>query len=226
MKPVPGIPDVYAGTYLISILAVVTTVLQFLSGTLVCKQYVKNQTTAEASALPFLLGVLSCGIWLLYGLTLNDGTIVLVNTIGIVLMAIYTVIFYMYTLKKSSLIKQVLLIVGLLILTTFYVHMERDTDKVINRLGLLACSLTLLTVASPMSKLFYVMKVKSTECLPFPMILMSFFVSLLWFLYGAFARDPYLMLSNAIGAVLAVCQLSLFIFYPRRPAAQGLSILA
>nr|XP_053625275.1 sugar transporter SWEET1 isoform X3 [Plodia interpunctella] len=134
MKPVPGIPDVYAGTYLISILAVVTTVLQFLSGTLVCKQYVKNQTTAEASALPFLLGVLSCGIWLLYGLTLNDGTIVLVNTIGIVLMAIYTVIFYMYTLKKSSLIKQVLLIVGLLILTTFYVHMERDTDKVINRL--------------------------------------------------------------------------------------------
>ncbi|XP_013186447.1 sugar transporter SWEET1 [Amyelois transitella] len=227
MKPVPGMPDIYAGIRCVSILAVITTVLQFLSGTLVCKQYVKNQTTGESSPLPFLCGMLSCGLWLLYGLTINDDTITLVNTIGIILMTSYTIIFYIYTLNKSSLIKQIGLIGGILILMTHYVSSEINTDKLIQRLGLLACSLTLLTIVSPMNKLFYVMKVKSTECLPFPMILMSFFVSLLWCIYGLLIVDPYLTLPNAIGAVLAILQLSLFLFYPRVPSSPSIkSIIA
>ncbi|KOB71214.1 Sugar transporter SWEET, partial [Operophtera brumata] len=137
-------------------LAVATTVLQFLSGILVCKQYYVNKTTAESSPLPFLCGLLSAGLWLLYGLTKHDDKIIFVNIIGIVLMLLYVIVFYKYTLKKSSLLKQTCLS---------------------------ACSLTVLTIAAPMSKLLYVIKYKNTDCLPFPMILMSCFVSTLWLLY-------------------------------------------
>ncbi|KAM3963410.1 sugar transporter SWEET1 [Aphomia sociella] len=213
---------------LVSGLAVITTVLQFLSGTLVCKQYVKNRTTAEASPLPFLGGVLSSALWLLYGLTKHDDKIVLVNTIGITLMASYTVVFYIYTFKKSSLLKQIFVTMSLIIFFIGYVSIEEDIKLLLSRLGLIACSLTLLTIAAPMSKLVYVLKVKNTECLPFPMILMSFFVSLLWFLYGLIEEDPYLLLPNFIGAVLAACQLSLFLMYPSMPQSPSFtkSILA
>jgi uncharacterized protein with PQ loop repeat len=71
-------------------------------------------------------------------------------------------------------------------------RMMTVVNYIIFFLGLLACSLTLLTVAAPMAKLKYVVKVKSTECLPFPMIVMSFFVSSFWFLYGVIEEDAYL----------------------------------
>lgn len=58
--------------------------------------------------------------------------------------------------------------------------------------GFLACCLTLLTIGAPLSKLFYVVKMKCTDCLPFPMIVMSFFVSSLWFLYGLIEEDVYM----------------------------------
>ncbi|KAL0841917.1 hypothetical protein ABMA28_014151 [Loxostege sticticalis] len=183
----------------VSNLAVVTTILQFLSGILVCKQYVTNKSTGEASPLPFLCGVLSATIWLFYGLTKKDDKIILVNAVGVTLMAAYTVVFYIYKFMKSSLLKQIFITVSLIIFVIIYAAIEDDSEKLLNRLGLLACSLTLITIAAPMSKLFYVIKVKSTECLPFPMILMSFF------------------LPNFIGVALALAQLSLFVIYPSRP---------
>lgn len=59
--------------------------------------------------------------------------------------------------------------------------------------GSLACSLGIVTVAAPLSKLVHVIRTNSSECLPFPMIVMSFFVSSLWFFYGLIVEDAYLL---------------------------------
>ncbi|CAG5012397.1 unnamed protein product [Parnassius apollo] len=197
--------------------AVVTTILQFLSGILVCKQYVANRTTAEASPFPFIAGVLSAGIWLLYGFTKHNDKIVMVNTIGVTLMISYTVVFYIYTFKKSMVLRQITFTIILFLFIFGYVSVEEDNEVLLSRLGLLACSLTLITVAAPMSKLLYVLKVKCTECLPFPMILMSFFVSAFWCLYGLIDEDIFITIPNSIGAILAVVQLSLFAIFPSTP---------
>lgn len=92
---------------IISALAITTTILQFLSGALVCKQYVLNKTTAESSSLPFVCGMLCCYLWYLYGSYKNDNVIMIVNIVGITLMIIYTAVFYIYTFKKSVVIKQI-----------------------------------------------------------------------------------------------------------------------
>ncbi|XP_022117103.2 sugar transporter SWEET1 [Pieris rapae] len=204
---------------LVESLAVVTTIIQFLSGTLVCKQYVSNRTTGEASPLPFTCGFFSCSIWLLYGLTKEDGNMILVNVVGVVFMVAYTIVFYLYTFKKSVVLRQAYITVGSCMFMIWYVNIEEDSELLLNRLGLLACSLTLLTVASPMSKLLYVIKTRSTECLPFPMILMSFIVMSLWFFYGIIEEDMYLTIPNFIGASLALAQLSLFVIYPSKPTS-------
>lgn len=209
----------------VSSVAVTITILQFLSGILVCKQYVVNRTTAEASPLPFICGVISAALWILYGLTKHDNKIVFVNVIGVTLMFAYTAVFYIFTFKKSSVLKQIFAMVAFIIFTLGYVSVEDDNELLLGRLGLLACSFTLLTIASPLSKLFYVLKVKCTECLPFPMILMSFFVSATWFLYGLIEEDVYITTPNFIGGTLAVLQLSLFLIFPSKPHGLTKSLL-
>lgn len=174
-----------------------------------------------------------CGLWLLYGLTKQDNKIILVNAIGIFLMISYIVVFYLYTFKKSSVLKQFLLSLAIYIFTIGYMSVEVDNEILLSRLGVYflfcinelqvylllictsyykkyfvsgfsACSLTLLTIAAPMSKLFYVIKTKSTDCLPFPMIFMSLIVSSLWFLYGLMEEDVYLSVSMVLIMVTVI----------------------
>ncbi|KAJ0180411.1 hypothetical protein K1T71_003815 [Dendrolimus kikuchii] len=201
---------------IVSNCAVFVTILQLLSGVLVCKQYVANRTTAEASVLPFLCGLLSAGYWALYGLSKKDNIIIFINLIGINLMVIYIIVFYMYTFKKSTVLKQIITVAVFFILSYGYISSEEDSHRH-DILGFIACSLTLVAIAAPMSKLFYVLKVKNTECLPFPMILMSFFVCLLWYIYGLIENDIFIIVPNLIGGTLGVGQLSLFWIYPRKP---------
>ncbi|CAB3242002.1 unnamed protein product [Arctia plantaginis] len=204
---------------LVSTLAVITTVLQFLSGVPVCKKYVNNKTTAEASPLPFICGILSCFLWLLYGLVKKDNVILLVNMIGITLMIAYTIVFYIYSFKKSTVLKLLLLTFLCMTIMIVYVNMEEDYDLLRGRLGIMACFFTLITIVAPMSKLLHVCRVKSTECLPYPMILMSFFVSALWGLYGLIIEDDYLLRPNFVGTILAMSQLSLFVIYPNKASS-------
>ncbi|CAH1646184.1 unnamed protein product [Spodoptera littoralis] len=201
---------------IISALAITTTILQFFSGALVCKQYVLNKTTAESSSLPFVCGILCCCLWYLYGSYKNDNVIMIVNIIGITLMISYTAVFYKYTFKKSVVLKQMLCLLIFLTFIISYTYIEDDSQALYVTLGFVASLFTLVTIAAPLSKLFHVVRVNSTECLPFPMILMSFFVSLLWFLYGTIQDDIFLWLTNLVGAILAIIQLSLFAIYPNK----------
>lgn len=134
----------------------------------------------------------------------------------------YTAVFYIYTFKKSTVLKQVIGTVVFVILILVYFFLEVNDQALFDTLGLLACSFTIITIAAPLSKLQYVLRVKSTECLPFPMILMSFFVSLLWFLYGTIKDDHFLWMTNLVGAALAVIQLSLFVIYPNKSQSPSL----
>ncbi|CAH0701923.1 unnamed protein product [Spodoptera exigua] len=206
----------------ISTLAITTTILQFFSGALVCKQYVLNKTTAESSSLPFVCGTLCCCLWYLYGSYKKDDVIILVNIIGITLMVIYTAVFYIYTFKKSTVLKQILCLLFFLSFVICYINVEDDIQALYVTLGFVASLFTLVTIAAPLSKLLHVVRVNSTECLPFPMILMSFFVSLLWFLYGTIQNDIFLWLTNLVGAILAIIQLSLFAIYPNKSQSPSL----
>ncbi|XP_049866659.1 sugar transporter SWEET1 [Pectinophora gossypiella] len=201
-------------------LAVITTILQFLSGALVCKQYVVNRTTGESSPLPFICCVLSCAIWLFYGVVKRDDKIVLVNFVGIALMSGYTVVFYIFTFKKSMVLKQCATSILIFIFIIWFVKKEDDELLLRTVLGILASFFTLVTISAPMSKLIHVIKTRSTECLPFPLILMSFLVSSLWTLYGYIIQDYFLQTVNVVGAVLAIAQLSLFLIYPNNPQFQ------
>lgn len=57
------------------------------------------------------------------------------------------------------------------------------------------------------------MKVKSTESLPFPIIMASLVVSSQWFVYGCLINDSFIQIPNFLGCVLSAFQLCFFLIY-------------
>lgn len=87
--------------------------------------------------------------------------------------------------------------------------------------GYLSCTITVLFFAAPCCSLMDVFRKKSTEMLPFPLILMSFLVSVQWLVFGILAQDMFLQVPNALGAMLSGTQLLLFCIYPNKPRAMA-----
>lgn len=60
----------------------------------------------------------------------------------------------------------------------------------------------------------HVLRTKSCETLPFPLILSMFAVCFQWWIYGVLIDDFYMQVTNLLGTLLAMFQLSLFLIYP------------
>ncbi|XP_032678836.1 sugar transporter SWEET1 [Odontomachus brunneus] len=199
--------------------ASICTALQFLAGVLVCRKYIKNGSTGDSSALAFITCFMSCSLWMIYGCYIKDIFVICVNLFGIILQAIYIVIFALYCLKRWTTLKQVT--AALIFTTLVYLYANFiQTDKALatKHIGFLSCSLTILFFASPLTLLAHVIRVKSTESLPFPVIMASMIVSCQWFAYGCLINDQFIQIPNFMGCVLSGFQLSLFLIYPsKRP---------
>uniref|UniRef100_A0A182S9B4 Sugar transporter SWEET n=1 Tax=Anopheles maculatus TaxID=74869 RepID=A0A182S9B4_9DIPT len=165
-------------------LATVATVLQFLTGTVICNRYIRKKSTGDTSAFPFISGFLSCFMWLKYGVLTEESTVMLVNFIGSALFFSYTVVFFVFCVNKREVIRQMMLISCIILSATFYTMFESDAEKSIRIIGLLCCCLAVLFFASPLTMLAHVIRTQNTDSLPFPIIVASFFVCFLWTAYG------------------------------------------
>ncbi|KAH0552237.1 hypothetical protein KQX54_007565 [Cotesia glomerata] len=93
---------------------------------------------------------------------------------------------------------------------------EEDKSLATEHVGILSCGFTILFFASPLTMLAHVIKHKSADSLPFPVIISSLVVSCQWFAYGSLIGDPYIQLPNFLGCVLSTFQLSLFVIFPSK----------
>ncbi|CAK9818014.1 Sugar transporter SWEET1 [Anthophora plagiata] len=202
-----GIRDALAST------ASICTVLQFLAGVLVCKKIIKNGTTGNSSALAFITCYTSCVLWMKYGMLIEDRFILLVNVFGTILQASYVCIFILYSVKKFKTVKQMIVATCFLGAVYFYSFYEEDKALAAKYVGFLSCAVTVLFFASPLILLAHVIKVKSTESLPFPIIVASLIVSCQWFAYGCLLNDRFIQIPNFLGCVLSAFQLCFFLIY-------------
>ncbi|CAG9860465.1 unnamed protein product [Phyllotreta striolata] len=199
--------------------ASVCTILQFLTGTLTCQKIVQNRSTGDISSFPFTSGYLSCSLWLRYGFLIDDSSIILVNTIGATLFFAYVVTFYWYTLNKTIIVRQFMCSFLLFIIIILHVHRGDDPATVRTHLGLICSGVTIVFFAAPLASLLHVIRVKSTESLPYHLIFSSFIVSLQWLIYGFVLKDTYIQIPNLIGSLLSGFQLTLFLIYPNKAKA-------
>jgi len=207
----------------LAVTASISTILQFLAGTLICQKIVQKKSTGDISSLPFVCGFLSTSLWLRYGFLIQEHSLILVNTVGATLHFAYVVTFYMYSIKKSIILRQFFGCLLALLLILAYSVYEGNKDVAMKYVGFLCCIMTIMFFAAPLASLMHVMKVKSAESLPFPIILMTFIVSTQWFLYGILLHDRFIQVPNLLGCALSAFQLSLFCMYPKSPQSAGYS---
>lgn len=102
-----------------------------------------------------------------------------------------------------------------MVLSTIFYSLRLSNGPV-NLCGLLACASSLIFIAAPLVLVADVIKSKSSEKLPFLLIVSSFFVSISWFFYGFVLKDAFIQVPNGIGTMISGVQLSLFVLYPSK----------
>jgi len=197
----------------VAVIASTCQIVQFLSGILVCRKFMKKGSVGDTSSFPFISGFLSSVLWCRYGKLIDDSAIILVNSAGAILMMMYILVYFNYTTRKNFLVKQLLCVIFCILGVFFYLHTSNDLELAKEHLGYICCTVTFVFFGAPLLNLSHVIKTKSAESLPFPLILMSALVSFLWMLYGLLLQNSFVVVPNLGGFVLASFQLSLFVIY-------------
>ena len=78
---------------------------------------------------------------------------------------------------------------------------------------MLSASLSVLYCAAPLASVVTVVRSRSTESLPFYLILATIAMTGSWTLYGLIIEDMFVILPNFLGCLIASGQLLLFAVY-------------
>ncbi|KAL1376874.1 hypothetical protein pipiens_016630, partial [Culex pipiens pipiens] len=166
--------------------ATISTVLQFLTGSVICHRYIRKKSTGETSGFPFVSGFLSCFLWLKYGMLTQEHVVIFVNIIGSVLFFSYVLVYFTFSINKRIVIRQFLGACVFIMLCTIYTTYESNKEKAVNVSGLVCCCVGVLFFASPFTKLAH------------------------WFIYGLLIEDKFIQVPNLLGCLLSAIQLMLY----------------
>lgn len=92
-------------------------------------------------------------------------------------------------------LRQLLLSVGLLVAVLVKLHRMGDGAQAHAFLGYTCMAVAVLFFAAPFATLLQVIRSKSTDSLPYHLIVSTFLVSLQWVLYGLVLQDPFIQVS-------------------------------
>lgn len=200
---------------LVSTSATISSSLLLLTGISICNAFIKKGTTGEATAAIFIMGALNSFCWLEYGLLIKDSAVAIVSLAGGILMSIYTICFYIYSVRRAAVRKQIFGAFAFYVILWLYLSYA-NTNKEHGKhfCGIVCCGMSILFYGSPLVNLVHVIRTKSTSTLPFLMILGNFFVTGQWWLYGIIIEDNFLKIPYCLGWCLALVQLSLFVIFP------------
>ncbi|XP_023950561.1 sugar transporter SWEET1 [Bicyclus anynana] len=192
------------------------TIAQMFSGSFICYDIYKQGSTKGVGIMPFVGGLIMSVLNLKFGFILRDDTMIQVNFMGLALNLIYLMVYYTYAGNKGTVWMQMGLGGAFSAALIAYSEME-DPKLVENRFGIIITAFMFYLIASPLFSLGDIIKNKSTEGMPFPIILSGTVVTFMWFLYGIILKNKFLLLQNAVVFLLCAFQLSLFVIYPSKP---------
>ncbi|KAI6234568.1 Skp1-related protein [Aphelenchoides fujianensis] len=208
---------------ILSLTAIVTTVSLFFCGIPICIEIWRRKSTHEISGFPFIMGFLGGSFWLRYGFLKSDSTMITVNCVGVVMMALYLIFYAYYSDSKVSTISQIVVVV--MIIASMLILVEIYGMAVIDALGLVSMGFNIINFGAPLAGVQIVIKKRSCESLPLPLCTANLLVSSQWCLYGVLVSDVYIIIPNGAGVALAILQMSLFLAGARAPLAMCFSCL-
>jgi len=195
----------------------IVTIFQFLSGSLLCNDIRKRGSSTGFPLVPLLGGVVLCAISIQFGYFIRDVGMIKVNFIGFALSVIYCLIYYWYTPNaQKTQVWGKFGIGGALVAAIIAYAQYEDPELVEFRFGVILTILLLGLIGSPLADLPEIIKKKSTEGLPFPIILSGTIVSFAWLTYAITINNDFMIFQNVAAVAISVVQLALFAIYPNK----------
>ncbi|XP_054638107.1 sugar transporter SWEET1 isoform X2 [Dunckerocampus dactyliophorus] len=195
---------------LLSWACIVFTIGMFSTGLVDLKKMQYSKSTDNVQFLPFLTTCVNLG-WLYYGILKRDGTLIVVNLIGVLLQLLYIVSYLMYTKQKRQVAYQI--VGGAAVATCAWFYFSKvlpPGDMQLNQLGLICSVATVSVYLSPLTNLVAIVRSGNIQCLSFPLTVATFLTSTSWFLYGLQMNDYYILVPNLPGIFTSTIRFYLF----------------
>ncbi|XP_047166703.1 bidirectional sugar transporter SWEET9-like [Vigna umbellata] len=177
----------------------------------------KNKSSAGFQSIPYVVALLSALLLLYYGFIKSNAIlIVTINSIGCFIEVSYLTMYIVYAPKKQKISTLVMILIadiggfGLTMLVTIFAM------KGINRVravGWVCAIFNIAVFAAPLSIMRKVIKTKSVEYMPFSLSLFLTLCATMWFFYGLFDKDQFIMLPNVLGFLFGITQMILYMIY-------------
>lgn len=151
-------------------------------------------------------------LWFKYGYILGDAAMTVVNGFGMLLSMLSLAVYYQNTGYKR--VTELQGILGLTVVAAWLVAIARGW-LTLDGVGLSAMSGSVVMYAMPLVSLVRALRqvagaVICPASVSLEMVTVALLVSLAWVAYGACIHDRYVLIPNALGFVLSVCQLGLW----------------
>ncbi|XP_037810897.1 sugar transporter SWEET1 [Lucilia sericata] len=195
------------------------TCLQFLSGIVLLNDIRQKGSSDAYPPEPFLGGIVLTILSLKLGTLMGDQAMIKVNVIGFAINVVFMMVFYWYASGpfKSKIWSKIGISATFTMACLAYSNFE-DPAKIEFRFGMLITGILVILVGMPLLSLGEIIEKKSTEGLPFPIILAGTVVAASWAAYGISIRNEVVAYQNLFLLLLSAIQLSLFAIYPSTPA--------
>ncbi|KAJ3686114.1 hypothetical protein LUZ61_015278 [Rhynchospora tenuis] len=179
----------------------------------------KKRSVEQFSPIPYIVSVITCMMWVLYGLPfVHPHSILIITTCGssLVIELFYVFLFLLYSQGRKRLEVFIMLlasivivgVVALLVMTLAHTHERRSMI-----VGILAAFCSILMYAAPLSVMKMVVQTKSVEFMPLSLSVATFFNCVCWEAYALIPFDLYIVIPNCVGFLLATAQLFLYAMY-------------
>ncbi|XP_028804762.1 bidirectional sugar transporter SWEET9-like [Neltuma alba] len=177
----------------------------------------KNKSSEGFQSIPYVVALLSALLLLYYGFLKSHAILIItINSIGCVIEITYLILYVIYAPRKQKISTMAMLAIfdvggfGLTMIISVFAF--KGIDRV-HAVGWVCAVFNIAVFAAPLSIMRRVIKTKSVEFMPFSL---SFFLTLtatMWFFYGFFSKDYFIMLPNVLGFMFGVAQMGLYMAY-------------
>lgn len=216
----------------VSYVGMVAAFLMFISPLPTIHRIIKERDITFFSENACLVTACGCMLWMAYAIATPDRmTPLITNIIGFIIQGSYCVIFVIYSSNgpsrsrvRSKMFGSYLIVILIVSFAFGALHKHAATTLIPDFtesgdsqqtifLGLIASAFNIGVYAAPLSVMRLVIETKNAESMPLPLTTMGLFGSCIWFFYGLYVDDIFILVPNCVGMVLSTMQLLLIVKY-------------
>ncbi|KAL5747744.1 hypothetical protein ACOSP7_024761 [Xanthoceras sorbifolium] len=204
----------------VGVLGNIISLFLFLSPVPTFVRIVKKRSVEQFSPAPYLVTLVNCSVWVLFGLPMvhpHSILVVTINGTGTAIELVYIALFLFYSNNKKqrlrvflALLVELIFIALVTILVLTLLHTTKQRSMVV---GIICILFNVMMYASPLAVMKLVITTKSVEYMPFFLSLASFGNGVAWFTYAFLPFDEFIIIPNGLGTVFSMGQLILYACY-------------